>query len=159
MNSQSIGEFNRDQMAAYRLSSVGFVFQAFHLIATKTAAQNVELPFVFDGQSRSSRRERSLEALEAVGLKERAMHRPSELSGGEQQRVAVARALVNRPSLLLADEPTGNLDSATADEIMKRIADHSNEHHTTVVLVTHDEELASKFASRIVRLSDGRILA
>lgn len=159
VNSQSIGELKRDQMAAYRLSSVGIVFQAFNLIPTKTAVQNVELPFVFDGQSRSSRRRRSLEALEGVGLKERATHRPSEMSGGEQQRVAVARALVNKPSLLLADEPTGNLDSATAVEIMKRIVEHSNEHQTAVVLVTHDEELASQFADRIIRMSDGRLLA
>jgi len=159
VSDQELGKLTSDEMADYRLNSVGMVFQAFNLIHTKTAAQNVELPFVFQRHPRSERRARALSVLETVGLKDRASHRPTELSGGEQQRVAVARALVNEPSLLLADEPTGNLDSATAADIMKQLVDYSEDHSTTVLLVTHDEELAAEFAHRTLRLRDGRLIA
>ena len=153
-----ISKHSSDALAAYRLSTVGIVFQAFNLIPTLTAAQNVELPFAFAGMPRSQRSEPALQALEAVGLSERASHLPSELSGGEQQRVAVARALVNQPSLILADEPTGNLDSKTAAEIMQQIANYSSANQTTVVVVTHDEKLASEFADRTIRLMDGKVV-
>ena len=154
---QKLSEMSREEMATYRLHSVGTIYQAFHLIPSRTAVQNVELPFVFDGRPRGERRKAALEALEAVGLKERARHRPHQLSGGEQQRVAIARAMINKPSLLLADEPTGNLDSATSAEVIEKLTTFSNENQTAVVLVTHDEELAGSFADRIVRLKDGRV--
>lgn len=147
-----------DEMADYRLNSVGMIFQAFNLIVTKTALQNVEMPFIFAAQQRSARRKKAREALELVGLKNRARHRPTQLSGGEQQRVAIARALANKPSLLLADEPTGNLDSGTASEIIQQLTEFSDANNTTVVLVTHDEELASVFAHRTLRLHDGELV-
>ncbi|MCL4109067.1 UNVERIFIED_CONTAM: hypothetical protein GTU68_032190 [Idotea baltica] len=135
------------------------IFQAFNLIPTRTAVQNVEMPFIFSGVARSKRREKAMAMLESVGLKDRANHRPTEMSGGEQQRVAVARALANKPSLLLADEPTGNLDSTTAAEVVRTLIEYSDTNHTTVVLVTHDEDLASTFAHRTLRLFDGRLIA
>ncbi len=147
-----------EEMADYRLNSVGMIFQAFNLIATKSALQNVEMPFVFAGRPRSERRRKALEALDLVGLKKRARHRPTQLSGGEQQRVAIARALACEPSLLLADEPTGNLDSVTADQIMQHLKNFSDTHQTTVILVTHDEHLASTFAHRTLRLHDGKLM-
>jgi putative ABC transport system ATP-binding protein len=159
VDDRQLDQLNSDEMAAYRLNSVGMVFQAFNLIHTKTAVQNVELPFVFQRRRLSERRAKALSVLEGVGLKDRALHRPSELSGGEQERVAVARALANEPSLLLADEPTGNLDSATAREIMTHLMEYSNKNSTTILLVTHDEELASEFAHRTLRLRDGRLIA
>ena len=147
-----------DEMADYRLNSVGMIFQAFNLVATKSAIQNVEMPFLFAGQPRSVRRKKANQALALVGLEQRARHRPTQLSGGEQQRVAIARALANKPSLLLADEPTGNLDSTTASDIMRQLIEFSDTNNTTVVLVTHDEELASKFAHRTLRLHDGELV-
>lgn len=152
-----LAQFDSDQLAAYRLNSVGMVFQAFNLIATKTAIQNVEVPFILAGAPVSERQEKAIAALEAVGLAQRAHHLPAELSGGEQQRVAIARALANGPSVLLADEPTGNLDSGTADEVIALLRGYSEEHQTTVVLVTHDEELATSFANRTLRLRDGQL--
>ena len=148
---------NSGQMAAYRSSTVGVVFQSYNLILKRTALQNVELPLIFAGQAPGLRRERALAALEAVGLSPRAQHRPTELSGGEQQRVAIARALINRPQLLLADEPTGNLDSATADEITALLKNYCREHQTAALIVTHDEEFARRFATRILRMHDGRL--
>lgn len=159
VDAADISHYDSDALAAYRLSTVGIVFQAFNLIPTLTALQNVELPFAFAGVPRSKRSEPALLALDAFGLKERASHLPSELSGGEQQRVAVARALVNKPSLILADEPTGNLDSKTAVEIIQHIAEYSSANQTTVVLVTHDEELATDFADRTIRLKDGKVVS
>lgn len=158
VNEHQLADLTSDEMAAYRLTSVGMIFQAFNLIATKSAVQNVEMPFVLTGENRKDRRQKALTVLESVGLKDRAHHRPTEMSGGEQQRVAVARALANKPGLLLADEPTGNLDSSTATDIMQQLVDYSDEHHTTVILVTHDEELALAFAHRTLRLSDGRLV-
>jgi ABC-type lipoprotein export system ATPase subunit len=148
-----------EQLAAYRLATVGMIFQAYNLIPSRTALENVELPMVLAGVARADRRAAATAALEAVGLGGRLGHRPMELSGGEHQRVAIARALVNRPEILLADEPTGNLDSATAGEIMALLLDHLGREGTTMIMVTHDEELARQAADRIVRLRDGRVIS
>ncbi|MDG3002406.1 ABC transporter ATP-binding protein [Paludisphaera mucosa] len=145
------------EMARFRSTTVGFVFQSFNLIASRTAVENVELPMVFTGRPRRERLAAARGALESVGLGARLDHRPDQLSGGESQRVAVARALVNRPRVVLADEPTGNLDSQTARQVMALILDHVREHAATLVLVTHDEELAAACTDRVVRLVDGRI--
>jgi putative ABC transport system ATP-binding protein len=141
----------------YRRRAVGFVFQCFHLVPTMTARENVALALTFQGVYGAERDRRAREALERVGLTGRASHRPGQLSGGEQQRVALARAIVHRPPLLLADEPTGNLDRTTAQEVIGLIRGLRDESGATVVLVTHDEETASRVADRVVRLRDGRI--
>lgn len=145
------------ELARFRAHAVGMIFQSFHLIASRTALENVELPMVFAGVPRRRRRAEARRALEAVGLGARLDHRPAQLSGGESQRVAVARALVNRPEIVLADEPTGNLDSATAREVIGLILDHVREHGATLILVTHDEELARERTDRVVRLKDGEL--
>jgi ABC-type lipoprotein export system ATPase subunit len=147
-----------DQRAGHRLTSVGIVFQAYHLVPSRTAQQNVELPLLFSGLLPRARRDLARAMLDAVGLGDRADHRPPELSGGERQRVALARALVNRPAVLLADEPTGNLDSATSGEIMALIRDYLTKNGTTLMLVTHDEELARAHTDRVLRLQDGRLM-
>jgi putative ABC transport system ATP-binding protein len=134
------------------------IFQAYNLITSRTAIENVELPMILAGRPAGERRAAAREALEAVGLGGRLDHRPPELSGGEHQRVAIARALVNRPEILLADEPTGNLDSGTAGEIMALLLDHLRRDGTTLIMVTHDEELARQSTDRIIRLKDGQIL-
>jgi len=144
-------------LARYRPETVGLVFQAFHLIPTRTAQENVELPMVFAGRPPAERRATARASLEAVGLGNRLTHRPAELSGGERQRVAIARALVNRPALVLADEPTGNLDSATAAEVMEVMLGHVRAAGSALVLVTHDEDLARRAADRVVRLRDGTL--
>ena len=146
-------------MARFRSTTVGIIFQSFNLIASRSAIENVELPMVFAGRSPRDRLAAARRALEAVGLGDRLHHRPDEMSGGESQRVAVARALVNRPRVVLADEPTGNLDSQTARQVMALILDHVREHAATLILVTHDEELAASCTDRVVRLVDGRIAA
>jgi putative ABC transport system ATP-binding protein len=146
-----------DELAAIRNSQIGFIFQTFNLLPRSDAVQNVELPLVYAGVPRRERRERAQEALKSVGLGDRMHHRPNEMSGGQRQRVAVARALVNRPSILMADEPTGNLDSKTGDEIMA-LMDQLHAQGRTIILVTHEEELAVR-AARVVRLRDGRILS
>lgn len=158
VDQQDVTGLNSEELANYRLKSVGMIFQAFNLIPTKTAIQNVEMPFVFAGEGRTQRKAKAKESLMAVGLAERIFHRPAQLSGGEQQRVAIARAIANRPGLLLADEPTGNLDSSTAKEIMQQLVVFTETHNTAVILVTHDEELAFEFAHRIVRLRDGVVV-
>ncbi|HEY7158377.1 MAG TPA: ABC transporter ATP-binding protein [Gemmataceae bacterium] len=155
VHGRDLGRMNRNQLARHRLETVGMIFQSFNLILSRTALQNVELPMLFAGGKPAERRAAARQALEAVGLGQRLDHRPNELSGGEHQRAAIARALVNRPSILLADEPTGNLDSATADEIMELLRNHVQRQGTTLVLVTHDEELARRCADRIVWLKDG----
>jgi len=155
---RELGRMSRGQLARHRLGTVGMIFQSFNLIPSRTAVQNVELPMVFAGRLPADRRNTAREALEAVGLGQRLHHRPAELSGGEHQRVAIARALVNRPEILLADEPTGNLDSATAGEIMAWLADYIRQHATTFILVTHDEDLAREHTSRVVRLRDGQVV-
>jgi ABC-type lipoprotein export system ATPase subunit len=148
-----------NQLAQFRLTTVGMVFQSFNLIASRTALQNVTLPMIFARTTPQVRQTAGENALESVGLGQRLQHRPDELSGGEHQRVAIARALVNNPRILLADEPTGNLDTVTASEIIAILENHLNQHATTLILVTHDEELARRCATRILRLQDGRLVS
>jgi ABC-type lipoprotein export system ATPase subunit len=147
------------RLARYRLVTVGMIFQSFNLIPSRTALQNVELPLVLAGLAPAHRRALAVAALEAVGLGARLHHRPAALSGGESQRAAIARALVNSPRILLADEPTGNLDSATAAEVVAVLTGHLDRLGATLLLVTHDEELAGRLASRILRLQDGRLIS
>ena len=135
------------------------IFQSFNLIASKTALENVMLPLIFAGVDPGQRRGDALRILEAVGLGQRLHHRPTELSGGEQQRVALARSLVNRPRILLADEPTGNLDSGTAAEVMALLLEHIRAAEATLLLVTHDEELARRSTDRVIRLQDGQVVS
>jgi ABC-type lipoprotein export system ATPase subunit len=145
------------ELAQYRRNVVGMVFQSFHLIPSMTIVENVELPMRFAEVDRAERAQRSRESLERVGLGHRLDHRPSQLSGGEQQRVSLARALANRPSLLMADEPTGNLDSRTGEDILNLIRDLSLSMGMTVVMVTHERALAERFAQRSIYLADGKL--
>ncbi len=158
VNGQELAQLTPGELARYRLTTVGMIFQSYNLIASRTALQNVELPMVFAGITRRERRRAAQAALTAVGLGDRLHHRPAELSGGESQRVAIARALINRPQILLADEPTGNLDTATAGEIMALLTAHLDAHGTTLILVTHDEDLARRSAGRILHMQDGRLV-
>ncbi|MBE0537128.1 MAG: ABC transporter ATP-binding protein [Phycisphaerae bacterium] len=152
-----ISDLGPDDLALYRRDKVGMVFQSFNLISAYTALENVAFPLLFAGVARAERGRRAAEALEAVGLAARRSHRPTELSGGEQQRVAIARALINRPKVLLADEPTGNLDSTTAAQILQTLAD-LNAAGLTIVMISHEEPLLRKYSHAIVRLRDGRII-
>ena len=151
-----VGGLSRDQLALLRRHSIGFVFQGFNLLSRTTALENVELPLIYQRVPARERRRRALEALDQVGLSTRAKHAPNELSGGQQQRVAIARAIVTRPRLLVADEPTGNLDSATSVEVMEMIGRLNAERGITVVMVTHEEDMA-KFARRVVVFRDGQV--
>ena len=154
-----LDRLSRRDLARFRSATVGMIFQSFNLIQSRTAIENVELPMIFAGREPRDRRGSARGALESVGLGDRLHHRPSQMSGGENQRVAVARALVNRPKVVLADEPTGNLDSETARQVMGLILAHVDEHDATLVLVTHDEELARTCTDRVIRLKDGRLLS
>jgi len=158
-DSNSLGPFTKKQMARYRRFSVGMIFQNFNLIPTMTAAENVKLALAFGGMRGVERRQRAAELLERVGLSGRTEHRPAEMSGGEQQRVAIARALANRPRVLLADEPTGNLDSTRARELLGLLREMTDRDRLTVLLVTHDHELASGFANRIIMMKDGKVVS
>jgi len=155
---RNLSEMSSLELARYRSRTVGMVFQAFNLLPRMTLEENVELPLRLAEVDRGERAGRVREALERVHLEKRLSHRPSELSGGEQQRAALARALVNRPSILLADEPTGNLDSATGHEIMLLLDEIVKSLGTTIILVTHERPLAEKFAGRIVFLADGKMV-
>ena len=150
-----VSEMDDDELAYIRNKEIGFVFQTFNLLARATALHNVELPMIYNGTPAEERQERARDALRQVELAERMLHRPNELSGGQRQRVAIARALVNRPSILLADEPTGNLDSQTGEEIMALFARLHTEGNT-IILVTHEADIA-RHAHRVIRLRDGKI--
>jgi len=151
-----VGALNRDQRALLRRHFLGFVFQGYNLLSRTTAVENVELPLIYQGYARAERRAEALSALQRVGLAGRELHDPSELSGGQQQRVAIARAIVTQPEVLLADEPTGNLDTARGREIMDLITTLNRDEGLTVVMVTHDTDMAG-YAHRIVRFRDGQI--
>ncbi|MBC7220473.1 ABC transporter ATP-binding protein [Candidatus Bipolaricaulota bacterium] len=157
LDGQSLAKLSEDQLADLRGRKVGFVFQTFNLVPTLSAQKNVELPMIFLGVSRRKRAARAQELLAKVGLADRAHHKPNELSGGERQRVAIARALANDPEIILADEPTGNLDTETGATILDLLRRLSKEDGKTMVLVTHDPE-AARIADRIVRMRDGRVL-
>lgn len=152
LDGEKVSDLTDDQLASIRNRKVGFIFQSFNLLPRSTALMNAELPMRYSGAR--DRRDRALQALKAVGLGDRVNHRPSELSGGEQQRVAIARALVNEPAILMADEPTGNLDSKSGQEIMDLLLSLNKELGTTVIIVTHDANIAAQ-TQRVIRLRDG----
>lgn len=157
LNNKDVSNMTDDELAEIRNKEIGFVFQTFNLLPRANALHNVELPLIYNGTSRTQRREMAAVALDKVGLSDRSTHKPNELSGGQRQRVAIARALINKPSIILADEPTGNLDSKTGVEIMKIL----NELHlagNTIIVVTHEEDIAQQ-CKRVIRLLDGEVLS
>jgi len=155
LSGQDVSKLNDNQLALFRNQKIGFVFQEFNLLPRATILRNVELPLTYSKTNSGNKKERAVEALEKVGLGDRLKHKPNEISGGEKQRVAVARALVNHPSIILADEPTGNLDSKTGQDIMKMI-DRLYDEGNTIILVTHEAEIA-RYARRVIHLKDGLI--
>lgn len=155
LDGEPVASLNDDQLASIRNRKVGFVFQSFNLLSRQTAITNVELPLRYSDES-EGRRDRAIEALKAVGLEDRMTHRPYELSGGEQQRVAIARAIVNNPAIIMADEPTGNLDSKVGGEIMSVLLNLNKESRTTLIIVTHDPTIAEQ-TERVIRLRDGSL--
>ena len=154
---EMVNEMDDDQLASIRNRKIGFIFQTFNLLPKATSQHNVEIPLIYANIRKNKRTELAMEALKSVGLSDRMHHKPNELSGGQRQRVAIARALVNKPSIILADEPTGNLDSKSGHEIMK-IFDELHSLGNTIILVTHEDEIA-KYSNRIVRLLDGKIVS
>lgn len=155
LNTNDVSEMSENELAEIRNKEIGFVFQTFNLLPRSTALENVEIPLIYAGIGKSKRKETAQKTLESVGLGDRAHHKPNELSGGQRQRVAVARALVNNPSIILADEPTGNLDTKTSYEIME-LFDNLHKQGNTIIMVTHEEDIAA-YAHRIIRLRDGNI--
>jgi len=155
LNSQDVSDLDENELAEIRNKEIGFVFQTFNLLPRSTALENVALPLVYAGFGKYDREERAMEVLADVGLDDRATHRPNELSGGQRQRVAIARALVNKPSIILADEPTGNLDTKTSNDIME-LFEQIHEKGNTIIMVTHEHDI-SQYAHRIVRLRDGLV--
>jgi putative ABC transport system ATP-binding protein len=155
LNNQDVSKLTDDELAVIRNKEIGFVFQTFNLLPRADALHNVELPMIYSGVNRAQRRQMAMDALERVGLGDRVHHKPNELSGGQRQRVAIARALVNRPSIILADEPTGNLDSKTGEEIME-IFEQLHEAGNTIILITHEEYIANH-SNRTIRLLDGLV--
>jgi putative ABC transport system ATP-binding protein len=158
LDGEEVGSLSRDEWAHIRNKRIGFVFQGFNLLSRTTALENVELPMMYNGFASKQRHDRAIEALSLVGLGERRDHTPNQLSGGQQQRVAIARALVNQPSLILADEPTGNLDSTTSAEIMALFRRLNSDQHITIVLVTHESDIAA-YAERQVHFRDGSVVS
>jgi putative ABC transport system ATP-binding protein len=158
LDGQDVSRFSRAELAAVRSKSVGFIFQSYNLLPRENAWRNVMLPMVFQPETRGTRKERAMEALKAVGLGYRADHYPSQLSGGEQQRIAIARALVNHPRLLLADEPTGNLDSKTGKEVLRLIIELGKQYGSSVIMASHDSSVVAQ-AGRIIEMSDGQIIS
>lgn len=156
---RDLARLSREELAKYRRHTIGMVFQSFNLIPSMTVLENVELPLRFAEVERAKRGALAASALEKVGLVGRLQHRPVELSGGEQQRVALARALINQPGILLADEPTGNLDSHTGTEVMELLRQLNRSLQMTVVLVTHERDLAERYAGRLISLADGKVVA
>jgi len=153
-----IGNLNRDELAGIRNKKIGFIFQGFNLLPRTSAIENVELPMLYDGMPAKERKEKALEALKSVALEGRGDHHPNQLSGGQQQRVAIARALVNNAPIILADEPTGNLDSKTSAEIMEFFVKLNTESNITIILVTHENDIAA-YSRRIIKFLDGRIIS
>jgi putative ABC transport system ATP-binding protein len=154
----AIGDLNRDELASIRNKKIGFVFQGFNLLPRTSALENVELPMLYDGRPAKDRKEKALEALQNVGLEGRGDHHPNQLSGGQQQRVAIARALVNNAPIILADEPTGNLDTKTSAEIMELFVKLNTESNITIILVTHETDIAA-YSKRVIKFLDGKIIS
>lgn len=155
---KNVSQMSNEELARYRRFDVGTIFQSFNLISSFTAVENVALPLLFAGVPKKERKQKALEVLAKVGLGPRGGHRPLELSGGEQQRVAIARALVNQPEVLLTDEPTGNLDSRTSEEIVQILADLNRDRSITVIMVSHEEGLLKKYADKVIHLQDGELV-
>jgi ABC-type lipoprotein export system ATPase subunit len=156
---RQVSDLSKRELALYRRNTVGMIFQSFNLVNAYTALENVAFPLLFAGVPKRRRRDRAAELLDAVGLDARKDHRPTELSGGEQQRVAIARALVNEPQILLADEPTGNLDSKTSRQIVEILADLNRRRGLTIIMISHEQTLLREFAHEVIALQDGTVLA
>lgn len=158
INENRIDKLNENKLALFRRHNVGFIFQAYNLMPQLSAIENVEMPLIFSGVSKNKRRKRALDMLKKVGLEDRVNHKPSELSGGQQQRVSIARALMNNPKVILADEPTGNLDSKTSVEILELLKELNEKYKTTFVVVTHSK-VVYEYATRIIKMKDGLLVS